>query len=105
MVVDLTKSPEDMDWLNQESDEGVEPDQQLNGSQYDFLTFDSKEQAEAVAELLGCSGSHEHEDGHMPCDSHERFEELTDGSVVRLRGLSDEALEYVLNTYDVELVE
>jgi len=28
-----------------------------------------------------------------------------DDDTVTLRGLSDEALEYVLNTYDVELVE
>jgi len=68
------------------------------------LTFDTPEQAEAVAELLGCSGSHEHEDGHMPCESHERFEELTGGDVIRLRGLSDEALEYITGTYDVELL-
>jgi len=32
-------------------------------------------------------------------------DQQSDDDTVTLRGLSDEALEYVLNTYDVELVE
>lgn len=37
-------------------------------------------------------------------DEQESDQQLDDDTVT-LRGLSDEALEYVLNTYDVELVE
>ena len=49
--------------------------------------YKTKEQAEAIADLAGCGGSHEHkeEDGtiwYMPCDNHDvakdKLEELTD---------------------------
>jgi len=38
-------------------------------------------------------------------EANNETDEKADDDTVTLRGLSDEALEYVLNTYDVELVE
>lgn len=43
--------------------------------------FDTKEEAEAEARIIGCSGSHEHtQDGktyYMPCESHEQITNLS----------------------------
>ena len=103
-------------WLLWGGDEGVswaerqleqeesETDQQQDELQY--VTFDTEEQAAFIADLLGCEGTHEHDDGYMPCESHEEITNMVEGdeSVVAFRGLSDEALDYITSTYDVDVL-
>jgi len=75
------------------------------------LTFDDKQQAEAVADIIGCEGSHSHNDGHMPCNSHAELQSIVgdDGEIggeqqaIVVEGLSQEGREYIESTYDVEV--
>ena len=72
-----------------------------------FPAFESKEKAEGMAEAMGCSGSHEHEeDGkiwYMPCESHDKIdlaEEEINQLAVQLSefGVDEESL---MNDYEL----
>jgi len=106
-------------WLLWGGDEGVswaerqleqEDTSEQEANEYSQLTFDKRKQAEAVADLLGCSGSHEGDGGFMPCESHGQLLSVMDDDTdetqsVVVKGLSQEAREYIESTYDVEVTE
>jgi hypothetical protein len=60
--------------------------------------FDTKDKAEKRASKLGCKGTHEHEDGFMPCSSHNVWEKTVKNtkrkSSKKDKGEIDEFIDY-----------
>lgn len=43
-----------------------------------YPLFSTKEEAEQIAEIIGCKGYHEHENGFMPCETHPEKEKMNE---------------------------
>jgi len=57
--------------------------------------FDTKGAAEKRASKLGCKGTHEHEDGFMPCSSHSKWEETVKKSKRKSSKKKEEIDEFI----------